>query len=298
MNSAASNFPIQSPQAERFGFALFLAAAVHALVILGVVFDATDVRQTPPTLEVTLAQHRSVDEPKDADYLAQYNQQASGSSALPRELSSDRIPELADTHIRNVSPLPQQQAARPAAQQRQLITTSGASTWTAPEQPAKDKHAEQKPGDAPTELPPSKPEITSLQARLDKIRQTLAQRPRVRRLTSVATRNSADAAYLHAWRQRVELVGNENFPPEALQRKLTGSLRLMVRLLPSGAVEDVVVLSSSGKDILDDAARQIVHLAAPFAPFPEEIRQQTDRLEIIRTWHFEMAKLSTTSNPE
>ena len=282
-------------QGDRFTFALFLACALHALLIFGVAFTAPEAKEAPPTLEVTLAQHRSLDAPEDADYLAQHNQQASGTAETPKELSTDRQAEIADTSIRQVSPLPQQQAARPADQLRQLITTIGDSPQQAPELPAEDKRSEEKRGDAPSDLPPTNPEIASLQARLDKIRQTIAQRPRVRRLTSVATRASSDAAYLHDWRQKVEAVGNDNFPEEALARQITGDLRMMVRLLPTGAVEEVVILESSGERILDDAAQQIVRLAAPFAPFPTEIRKEADRLEIIRTWRFEMTGFSTAA---
>lgn len=307
MTAAASQSSAESPapapypassasQGDRFSFALFLACAVHALVIFGIAFTAPEAREAPPTLEVTLAQHRAIDAPEDADYLAQHNQQASGTAETSKELSTDRQAEIADTRIRQVNPLPQQQAARPADQLRQLITTIGDSPQQAPELPAEDKRSDEKRGDAPTDLAPTNPEIASLQARLDKIRQTIAKRPRVRRLTSVATKASADAAYLHEWRQKVEVVGNDNFPEEALARQITGDLRMMVRLLPTGAVEEVVILESSGERILDDAAQQIVRLAAPFGPFPPEIRKHADRLEIIRTWRFEMTGLSTATS--
>ncbi|WP_323845886.1 TonB family protein [Microbulbifer magnicolonia] len=295
MNSTANSTQLQAAQHDRFVFALFLAGAFHALVIFGVAFAAPEGRQAPPTLEVTLAQHHTAQAPEDADYLAQHNQQASGTADPPKELSSNRRAEIADTVIRDVNPLPQQQMARPAEQRRQLVTTIGNSPHWAPELPAEDKPSKEKRGDAPSDLPLTNPEIASLQARLDKIRQTIAQRPRVRRLTSVATRASADAAYLHDWRQKVEAVGNDNFPAEALQRQITGSLRMMVRLLPTGAVEEVVILDSSGERVLDDAAQQIVRLSAPFAPFPAEIRKEADRLEIIRTWRFEMTGFSTTT---
>lgn len=298
MNPAANHTPIAGAQSDRFAFALFLACALHALVIFGVAFAAPEARQAPPTLEVTLAQHRDAQAPDNADYLARHNQQASGSADKPQELSTNRRAELADTQVREVTPLPQQQAARPAEQRRQLVTTIGDSPQQAPELPAEDQPSEALQGDAPNTLPPTNPEIASLQARLDKIRQTIAQRPRVRRLTSVATKASADAEYLHNWRQKVEAVGNDNFPQEALSRQITGNLRMMVRLLPTGAVEEVVILESSGERILDDAAQQIVRLAAPFSPFPAEIRQQADRLEIIRTWRFEMTGFSTGSSAD
>ncbi|WP_444929311.1 energy transducer TonB [Microbulbifer sp. SSSA002] len=295
MNSSANATQFHAMQRERFVFSLFLAAALHVLIIFGVVFATPEGTQAPPTLEVTLAQHRAAQAPDDADYLAQHNQLASGAADSPKELSTNRRAEFADTQIHDVNPLPQQQAARPAEQRRQLITTIGDSPIQAPELPAEDKFSEEKRGNAPSDLAQSNPEVASLQARLDKIRQTIAQRPRVRRLTSVATKASADAAYLHEWRQKVEAVGSDNFPEEALRNQITGSLRMMVRLLPTGAVEEVVILESSGERILDDAAQQIVRLAAPFAPFPAEIRREVDRLEIIRTWRFEMTGFSTSA---
>ena len=38
--------------------------------------------------------------------------------------------------------------------------------------------------------------------------------------------------------------------------------------------------------VLDEAAQRIVRLAAPFAPFPDNISQDTDILSITRTWTF------------
>ncbi|NJN46021.1 MAG: hypothetical protein HC808_05535 [Candidatus Competibacteraceae bacterium] len=43
---------------------------------------------------------------------------------------------------------------------------------------------------------------------------------------------------------------------------------------------------------MDEAAKQIVSLAAPYAPFPAELRRQYDILHIVRQWKFEHGKLS------
>jgi periplasmic protein TonB len=77
-----------------------------------------------------------------------------------------------------------------------------------------------------------------------------------------------------------------NYPEEARRDQLYGSLRLMVAITPDGTLKDVRILDSSGYKVLDDAAIRIVKQAAPFAPFPEEMRRNTDILEIIRTWQF------------
>ena len=43
---------------------------------------------------------------------------------------------------------------------------------------------------------------------------------------------------------------------------------------------------TTGQKVLDDAARRIVEMAAPYPPFPDAIRRDTDILEITRTWSF------------
>jgi len=51
-------------------------------------------------------------------------------------------------------------------------------------------------------------------------------------------------------------------------------------------VEKVRLIYSSGQKVLDKAAIRIVRMSAPFAPFPENIRKETDILDITRTWQF------------
>jgi len=60
----------------------------------------------------------------------------------------------------------------------------------------------------------------------------------------------------------------------------------MVAITPDGSLKGIEMLESSGHKVLDDAALRIVKLAAPFAPFSDELRQTTDVLEVIRTWQF------------
>ncbi|WP_372765015.1 energy transducer TonB, partial [Litorivivens sp.] len=99
----------------------------------------------------------------------------------------------------------------------------------------------------------------------------------------------------HHWRTEVETIGNNNYPDQAKRLGLEGSLRLMVALLPDGSIDKVEILQKSGHPLLDSAAIRIVRLAAPFAPFPPELRREVDVLEIIRTWRFEQSTLTSES---
>lgn len=91
--------------------------------------------------------------------------------------------------------------------------------------------------------------------------------------------------YLDDWRRKVERIGAMNYPEEA-RGKFFGSLVLSVALRPDGSIDRIVVIRSSGNPVLDEAAKRIVHFAAPFAPFPPDIRKETDYLDITRTWTF------------
>ena len=94
-------------------------------------------------------------------------------------------------------------------------------------------------------------------------------------------------ATLQEWRKKVERIGNLNYPDEARRQQIYGSLRMLVTINRDGTIQELRVIESSGKPVLDDAALRIVRLAAPFAPFTGELAQKFDQVEIIRTWRFE-----------
>ncbi len=281
---------------DRLSFTFFLAIALHAFLILGISFKLPDHSNTSQTIEITLATHKSQRAPEDTDFLAQHNQEASGTLDEAKQLTTERQAEFADTQVRDVNPVPQQQAASTKKiKEQQVLSTTAKSTQTTQLKLNPDEREEREAVEGLMEdQPVVSAEIASLQAKLDKQRQEYAKRPRVRTLTSVSTKESFDAKYLHEWGTRIEQVGNRNYPKEALSRHITGNLRLSVVINPDGTIYEIKVLQSSGQRILDDAARQIVRLAAPFASFPPEIRKQADRLQIIRTWSFEITGNNST----
>ena len=127
--------------------------------------------------------------------------------------------------------------------------------------------------------------MASLSAEIDRRLQAYAKRPK-RKWITARTREHKYAAYMEAWRQKVERVGNLNYPDEARRANLSGNLLLDVALRPDGSVDEIILRRSSGKKILDDAAIRIVKLAAPFARFPDNIAEDTDILHVERTWQF------------
>ncbi len=103
---------------------------------------------------------------------------------------------------------------------------------------------------------------------------------------TASTREARYANYMRDWVHKVERVGQLNYPDAARRQGLSGKLIMEVAVLPDGSVRNITILKPTGNKILDDAAVRIVKLAAPFAPFPENIRKDSDILYITRTWTF------------
>ena len=127
--------------------------------------------------------------------------------------------------------------------------------------------------------------LASLNAELQQRLDSKAKRPR-RKYISANTREYLYAAYMEAWRAKVERIGNMNYPNAARERRLSGNLLLDVAINPNGSVKEITVRRSSGHKVLDDAAIRIVELAAPFARFPDAVLEEVDILHITRTWKF------------
>src|SRR5690606_37352481 len=70
------------------------------------------------------------------------------------------------------------------------------------------------------------------------------------------------AQYAEEWRQKVERIGNLNYPAEA-RGKVYGSLQLSVSIRYDGSIDSIDIMRPSGHPILDRAAERIVRMGAP-----------------------------------
>lgn len=272
---------------ERFRFMIFLSACAHALLVLGVGFTYLTHANNEATIEVTLAQYRSQIQPDDADFIAQENQTGSGSQHEATVPSSPFLSDLNDADINEVRPAPEAQVLNETPEQPNLTALTSinaeqviAQQRNAPEQEEKQALSEQSSSEEISLA------IASLQAQLDLQQQAFARQPRKYTLSSASARKSHEASYLDSWRRRVEAVGNINYPVQARQQQVYGNVRMLIALNASGQISETRIIQSSGESLLDQAAVDIVNLAAPFEPFPEELKAETDILEIVRTFRF------------
>ncbi|HLA31541.1 MAG TPA: energy transducer TonB [Pseudomonas sp.] len=290
MNAAAHPPELSSASvrpADRLGFTLFLAAVLHAALILGLGFTLVEPNQLSKTLEITLSTFKSKEKPKEADFLAQDNQQGSGTLEHKAAPKTTEQALFQDTQVKRVTPpaAPQQPATRPQAPKAAVATRAPQPQKTPVKREEAKPTAQTRPAPVfdSTQL---SSEIASLEAELAQDIQAYAKRPKIHRLNAASTMRDKGAWYKDEWRKKVERIGNLNYPDEARRQGVYGSLRLLVSINRDGTLYEVQVLESSGQKVLDQGALRIVRLAAPFAPFTGDL-SDIDRLEIIRTWRFE-----------
>jgi protein TonB len=130
--------------------------------------------------------------------------------------------------------------------------------------------------------------MARLDAKIERDWQAIQQRPR-RKFVGAHTQEFRFARYIEDWRQKIERVGEMNYPQAARDQKLSGRVLVTVAVKADGSVESVTIDRPSGNKVLDEAARRIVQLAAPFAAFPTDISKDVDVLHITRTWTFTTA---------
>jgi len=279
---------------ERFGFTIFMSACIHIMLIMGVGFSFMGESKSAPSMEITLAQYHSAERPDEADFIAQENQTGSGILDTSEAPATPFQSDLNDNVIQQVVPVPQTTAPNARVTDFSVLTAQRADEQISQqlEHNAIDSDNLLSDTASPEQLSLV---IASLQAQLDLQQQAYAKRPRKYTISSASTQKRADALYLDTWRKHIESVGNLNYPGQARQQELYGSLRMMVALRPNGSVQEIRILQSSGHRILDEAAVSIVQMAAPFQAFPAALRDEVDILEIIRTWRFHQGN-SFTSN--
>lgn len=272
---------------DRLCFTLFLAIALHIILIIGLGFDFYRGDKASPSIEVTLSRTPNPTAPEDADYMAQDNQLGGGpltDAALP---SVTQLSEHVSQETNNTTPEAPAPSQREQHQQQTAVVTTQAQT----EQSALSLPERESPQEKLALLREkiSRQEqsmgLVTRDANLDIFEQLLSKE-RTLKVNSLATLKTRDAFYVKQWIDKIERIGRLNYPNEALRKNIVGKLRLQVILLSDGTIRELRVTQSSGHQVLDDAAINIVRRAGTFPPFSTEMKKHYDQLEITRVWQF------------
>ena len=299
--------PVADDAGYRWALALALALGLHIALLFGVPIDPWTFRF--PALrqfDVMLLPAKTVAPPPNLKPVSTPAPEPEPRPAPAPKPEPKPVPKPEPKPVSKPEPKPVPKSepkpeSRLALKPRAKTTTSVAKTNPSPPTPLPQagegsKRLQPKPIDSdkrPRMLPPLPPDrlnsttLLSQVARLEaeKQRQQLAG-VRTKRVTLADTRSVA-GFYAVDWARKVTRVGEMNFPDVARRLSLSTGPLLEVAIRADGSLRDVRILRSSGNAELDRAAQRIVKLAAPYPPFPDNLRQQVDLLRIESPWRFD-----------
>jgi protein TonB len=292
--------------------ALWSSVLLH-LVLLSLHFEPelNKFKDNFAVLEVVLVNAKTQTKPDNTETYAQANLDRGGNTEQDRKMKTalpalkpqksepKPQPVISDKQVPQASlqktseSRAQKRVAELEKQAQELMTQINA-VKAVESQPAQKTAVQETEPDNQTH--PSKKlnvaEITAAALEMEKLEATIAKqqddyqkRPK-RKFVGGRTKEYKYALYVEAWRQKVEKIGNLNYPEAARDLKLYGQLQMTVSLKPDGSIDSIEVNRSSGHKVLDAAAKHIVELGAPYAVFPDDIRKEVDILSITRTWTF------------
>ncbi len=268
---------------QRLTFAALFSLALHAFLLFGIAFvlpkpKLPSISSQP--LEVVLVNSRSRERPNDATAYAQSNLDGGGNIEDDRHAKTP-FPVLGDA--RRFTPEQTAQRLRQLEQETRRLLTRRKSEFRVAQNKTVQQQASS--GADGRDLVQRSLEIARLEAQISKSLDMYEKMPK-RKFIGARTEEYRYAQYVEDWRAKVERIGNLNYPEAARRQKIYGKLTLTVSIRSDGSVESIEINRSSGQRILDAAAMRIVKLAAPYPPFPPDIRKETDVLSITRTWMF------------
>ncbi|MCZ6897344.1 MAG: TonB family protein [Betaproteobacteria bacterium] len=287
LNLAAFRSWIFDPS-SRLDVAILVSIIFHAVVLFGITFKLPtpkfDNAVTP--LEVVLVNSKSTSKPHKANALAQANLDGGGNTDDNRRAKTP-FP-LPPKHRQSIDVTKANQKTKqlePEAKRLMTAVNSKQNIHQSNSRLEKSKQGKKIPN--ASDLLQRSREIIRLEAQIAKDYEAYQKRPK-RKFIGARTKEYRFARYVEDWRVKVERIGNLNYPEAAKRDRLYGNLQLTVGIMANGNLESVEINRSSGQKILDAAAIRIVKLAGQngFAPFPPDIKRDTDILHITRTWVF------------
>jgi len=272
------------PPSRHLSLALAGSLVLHG-VILSIHFRLPEALKLAKdhALDVILVNSKSARKPHAAQALAQANLDGGGDTEAPR-LARTPLPVMQRTRDGNDPSEAQRRVAELEAQQKQLLTQAKSRRSV----PVAANPGEVTPVPARNvsglDLRASAMAIARLEAQIDRQTETYNQRPR-KKFVGARTEEYLPAQYIEDWRQKVERIGNLNYP-EAARGKLYGNLTIYIEIRSDGELEHTEIQRSSGHKILDEAALRIVRMGAPYGEFPAQLKRQVDILSFARVWSF------------
>ena len=281
--------PTPLSQGDSLLTALFVAAVLHVIVLLGVNFTAPQPPKINRSIEITVAHAPVKKAPKDAKHLAAEHQIGAGEETRKPEPPQQKIAtqeQALSPPVKKVIPHPVVPQVKPVAEKLLTQAKAPVKVVTEPEQPVELPEAVEVQESAPKLSPEAlQQQITQLGERIRNTQQS-AQDTKIKFVNSISTHKYLAAQYVKDWEDKVERTGNLNYPEAARKKGVSQSLTMDVGINADGSIYSMRIVRSSGNSALDDAAKRIVKMSAPFAVLPDDLLREVNVLVITRVWKF------------
>ncbi|MFZ9610172.1 MAG: energy transducer TonB [Methylococcales bacterium] len=269
--------------------ALFVAAIVHITLVMGIKFSTKQPEKINKSIDITLVNSVITDIPEKPDFLAQENQLGAGEVAKKQEAPAQNV-SSSSKQIAQEQPLKKivpekskpSEKSKPKVVPKIITQQKSKKTVVTSSKVAETSEAEKKP------------QLTaeSLQQQLKQLgteireSQASADQSKIKFVDSVKAHKYVAAQYMKDWESKVERTGNLNYPEVATKKNFSGTLTMDVGINADGSIYSIRINKSSGNPELDEAAKKIVRMSAPFPPLPLDLRKELDVLVITRVWKF------------
>ncbi|MFU8788496.1 MAG: energy transducer TonB [Methylobacter sp.] len=267
--------------------ALFIAAIIHVFIGLGIHFTAPQAQpeKVSRSIDVALVVTPTEKAPEKARSLAPENQLAAGNEdkkPKPKPPSPpQQMPKQAQQQIKQVKKIAPEQADVKVA--KKLITQKKAEKKVVTaNKPDSGQHTEKR---AKLSAEMLQQQIAQLGTEI-RLSPRSAEQTKIKFVESVSAHKYVAAQYMKDWEDKVERTGNLNYPEVAAKKDFSGTLTMDVGIKADGSIYSIRINRSSGNPALDEAAKRIVRMSAPFAPLPAELQKELDVLVITRVWKF------------
>lgn len=262
--------------------AIFIAIIVHVMIGLGVNFSQPKPDKISRSIDVTLVTAPVKKAPKEAKILAQENQIGAGEKTKKPELPKQQLPSAGNSHAKQISKSAPE-TSKPKAAPKILTQQKAEIKIVTAEKPAVVKQSEQ----PHQQLSPEtlQQQISQLGSEI-RLNQQSEEQTKIKFVNSVTTHKYIAAQYMKDWESKVEKTGNLNYPEAAIKKNFSATLTMDVGIKADGSIYSIRISHSSGVPALDEAAKNIVRMSAPFPPLPIDLRKEVDVLVITRVWKF------------
>jgi len=262
--------------------AIFIAVIVHIVLVLGMNFTTPQAERINKSIDITLVNTPAKKAPKRADFLAQEHQLGAGEQPKKPEPPAQKLPSQGNSQAKQIKKsapeenkpkVPQKIITQEKAEKKVVTASKTAAVNHQPENHPQltAESLQQQIAQLGTEIRQSKPS---------------AEQAKIKFIDAVSAHKYVAAQYMKDWESKVERTGNLNYPEAATKKNFSGTLTMDVGVNADGSIYSIRINRSSGNPALDEAAKKIVRMSAPFAPLPLELRKELDVLVITRVWKF------------